>query len=121
MVWCILKENNFPYNDVVVHLVNIPFDLMSLNQIPIVREGNTHEKIDPINELVEGENSLDQYRVSANESALIPTIPCEASEESISMAPGEGVIPISILTDKHCEELAHPHLFPTGKFGYSAP
>ena len=34
------------------------------------------------------------------------------------MAPGEGVIPISILTDTHCEELAHPHLFPTGKFGY---
>ena len=34
------------------------------------------------------------------------------------MAPSEGVIPISILTDTHCEELAHPHLFPTGKFGY---
>ena len=25
---------------------------------------------------------------------------------------------MSILTDKHCEELAHQHLFPTGKFGY---
>ena len=37
------------------------------------------------------------------------------------MAPGEGVTPISILTDQHCEELAHPHIFPTGKFGYSAP
>ena len=74
-----------------------------------------------IDELEEGENPLDQYRVSANESALIPTIPCEASEESITMAPCEGVTPISILTDKHCEELAHPHLFPTGKFGYSVP
>ena len=105
----------------MVHLDIIPFDLMSLDQIPIVREGNTHEEIDPIDELEEGENPVDQYRVSANESALIPTIPCEASEESITMAPGEGVTPISILTDKHCEELAHPHLFPTGKFGYSAP
>ena len=85
---------------------------MSLDQIPIVREGNTHEEIDSIDELVEGENPLDKYRVSANERALIPTIPCEASEESITMAPGEGVTPISILTDKHCEELAHPHLFP---------
>ena len=92
---------------------------MSLNQIPIVREGNTHEEIDPIDELEEDENLLDQYRVSTNESTLIPTIPCEASDESITMAPG--VTPISILTDKHCEELAHPHLFPTGKFGYSAP
>ena len=25
---------------------------------------------------------------------------------------------MSILTDKHWEELAHPHLFPTGKLGY---
>ena len=37
------------------------------------------------------------------------------------MAPGEGVTPISLLTDTNCEELAHPHLFPTGKLGYSAP
>ena len=43
-----LKENNFLYNDVVVHLDNIPFDLMSLDQIPIVREGNTREEIDLI-------------------------------------------------------------------------
>ena len=50
-----LKENNFLYNDVVVHLDNIPFDLMSLDQIRIVREGNTHEEIDPIDELEEGE------------------------------------------------------------------
>ena len=34
------------------------------------------------------------------------------------MAPGECVIPISILTDTHCEELANVLLFPTGKFGY---
>ena len=74
-----LNNLNFLYNDVVVHLDNIPFDLMFLDQIPIVREGNTHEEIDPIDELEEGENPLDQYRVSANESALIPTIPCEAS------------------------------------------
>ena len=33
------------------------------------------------------------------------------------MAPGEGVMPISILTDTR-DELAHPHLFQTGKFGY---
>ena len=96
----------------MVPLDNIHFDLMSLDQIPIVREGNTHEEIDPIDEVEEGKNPLDQYKVSANESALIPTIPCEASEEIITMAPGKGVTPIYILTDKHCEELAHPHLFP---------
>ena len=34
------------------------------------------------------------------------------------MAPGEGLIPISILTDTHCEKLAHPYLFQMCKFGY---
>ena len=38
--------------------------------------------------------------------------------EEISLAPGEGKQPTSILTDEYCEELSHPHLFPTGKFGY---
>ena len=39
-------------------------------------------------------------------------------EQSIAIAPGEGKKPISILNDIYCEEKAHPHLFPTGKFGY---
>ena len=46
------------------------------------------------------------------------TVPCELNEENITVAPGEGLRPISILTDKYCEELAHPYLFPTGNFGY---
>ena len=25
---------------------------------------------------------------------------------------------VSLLAHKCCEELSHPHLFPTGKFGY---
>ena len=60
---------------------------------------------------------MDQYRIGENESALIPTVPCEINEENITVASGEGLKPISILTDKHCEELAHPYLFLTGKFG----
>jgi hypothetical protein len=31
---------------------------------------------------------------------------------------GEGVQPLNVLEDEFCEELAHPYLFPTGKFGY---
>ena len=34
------------------------------------------------------------------------------------MAPGQGKTPVSILNDDHCEELAFPYLFPTGRFGY---
>ena len=38
--------------------------------------------------------------------------------EDISIAPGEGTKPMSILMDEKCEELAHLSLFSTGKFGY---
>ena len=40
--------------------------------------------------------------------------------ENVIIAPGEGKFPISLLNDQYCKELAHPHLFPTGKFGYKA-
>ena len=38
-------------------------------------------------------------------------------EEGIVVAPGEGKKPVSILNEKFCEELGHPHLFPTGQYG----
>ena len=61
------------------------------------------------------ENPLDTYRCSANETILVNTS-CE--NEFISIAPGENVMPESLTNDKFCEELSHPHLFPTGKFGF---
>ena len=36
----------------------------------------------------------------------------------VSVAPGEGKKLMLIIKDKYCEELAFPHLFPTGKYGY---
>ena len=35
------------------------------------------------------------------------------SIEDLVIAPGEDVLPMSLLMDDKCEELAHPHLFPT--------
>ena len=71
----------------------MPVDLLCLDEIPVVREVDTQEET----ELEEDENPQDQYR--ANEITSIPTIPCETSEESVTMAPGEGVLLIFILTD----------------------
>ena len=34
-------------------------------------------------------------------------------------APGEGKNSLSLLNDTYFEELAHPHLFPTEKFGFN--
>ncbi|WAR27346.1 hypothetical protein MAR_013050 [Mya arenaria] len=40
-------------------------------------------------------------------------------ESVLSIAPGEGKIPISVAQDQYAEEMAFPQLFPTGKFGLS--
>ena len=39
--------------------------------------------------------------------------------EIFNIAPGENKHPVSFMTDKHCEELAFPVLFPKGRFGYT--
>ena len=38
--------------------------------------------------------------------------------EIYNIAPGESRHPVSIMTDKKCEELVFPVLFPKGRFGY---
>ena len=69
--------------------------------------------------LEEGENPLAVSHSPLLETTITmetPTI-CEL-KESIVIATGEGKKPISILNDIYCEEIAHPHLFPTVRFGY---
>ena len=61
------------------------------------------------------DNPLDNFRLGATETMLVSNLP---PIEDLVIAPGEDVQPMSILMDEKCEELAHPHLFPTGKFGY---
>ena len=41
-----------------------------------------------------------------------------AGNEIFSIAPGEGKHPVHFMTDKLCEEMAFPTLFPTDKFGF---
>ena len=41
-----------------------------------------------------------------------------AGNEIFSIAPGEGKHPVHFMTDRLCEEMAFPTLFPTGKFGF---
>ena len=71
------------------------------------------------NEEVEQENPLDAYRTAATETVLISKVPVQiVDNENITIAPCQGKKPMSILSDNYCEELSHPYLFPTGKFGY---
>ena len=57
---------------------------------------------------------MSENRVLSSETALINKI----SQDELSISPCEGNTPLSIYDDEFCEELAHPFLFPTGKYGY---
>ena len=57
------------------------------------------------------ENPLGELRICSNESVLTPNITCKIDQKSITIAPGEGNKPISILTDEHYVELTYPYLF----------
>ena len=91
------------------------------NDIQFVDE-NTLQFIHPCENRDESEydkkNPLNAYKTLANET-LVSEIPnVVIDEENTILAPGEGEIPYSLTNDEYCEELSHPHLFPTGKFGY---
>ena len=42
------------------------------------------------------------------------------NKENVIIALGQSKIPVSILSDKFCEEQVFPYLLPTGRFGYNA-
>ena len=70
-----------------------------------------------------GEETLDdplsEFRTLSVETTFVSKIPSASEmEEGIVVAPGEGKKPVSILNDKFCAELSHPHLFTTAQYGY---
>ena len=83
-----------------------------------------HDK--PINvtlETAEEQDVLDdplpKFKAVSDETTVISEIRSATDiEKAFTVTPGEGKQPRTLLSDEFCEELAHPHLFPTGKFGY---
>ena len=51
----------------------------------------------------------------------ISEIPSITNDENVTIAPGQGKKPVSILNDEFFEEHAFPYLLPKGKFRYKAP
>ena len=130
------------YNNITIDINNISANLRGLGQnysalgtecdkdensstdIPNsekhITNDDTEERDDPLNE----------YRQPTNETCLQPVLPdypvtiqqdagnCSLGNEVYNIAPGENRHPVSIMTDKSCEELAFPVLFPKGRFGY---
>ena len=113
-----LKINNPLYNDVSIDMNQISQELLSFNENPSSNSENTSIDSTIMGELEEEENPQDVYRTASNETIMSSKIPVQLSDNTISIAPGEGKVPLPIFQDEHCEEMAFPYLFPNGKFGY---
>ena len=80
---------------------------------------------EPINvtlETAEEQDVLDdplaKFKTVSGETTVISEIPSATDiEEAFIVTPGEGRKPRTFLGDEFCEELAHSHLFLTGKLG----
>ena len=135
-----LKTNNPLYTDIVIDLDAIPQYWVNMinNDDELGNDGKKDEivitdgnEIHFVNEqsiptiqdgLLKEEdiNPLDNFRLSASETAYVPDLAFDIVDSSnVIIAPGENKKPVSIICDKNCEMLAHPHLFPNGKFGYT--
>ena len=83
------------------------------------QEMNDNARSDQKFYIEDSENPLAQFQTPSAETTITTEIPTlDELEEGIVIAPGEDKKPLSILHDDYCEEMAHPHLFPTDKFGY---
>ena len=139
-----LQMNNPLYANISIDITNIDSRLTGLNQSEesldsnpsdvqssTVNRGSNDEAVDDNPE--EQEDPLNEHRAATNETCLqsvIPDYPViveQQNENGVSLgneiynvAPGENKHPVSLMTDKQCEELAFPVLFPKGRFGYTA-
>ena len=68
----------------------------------------------------EDEDELDLNRAPVKATCLQPANGNITEFENIvSIAPGEGKVPVNIYSEPHGEMLAFPYLFPDGKFGFT--
>ena len=107
-----LKEANPLYSDIQLVHDNIPAEFSNLgasvddcdseDEICFHIESEEKKSIDP----------LIEHRLANSETALIN------QSNEIAISPCEGITPLPLWNDENVEELAHPFLFPTGKFGF---
>ena len=124
-----LMQNNPLYN-VTTDMSNIDENLNTLQQDDTSTDTNTAAKLpaNEDNEIEENDDPLSTHRQATNETCLQPVLPDypvtlqqsgSLGNEIFDIAPGENKHPTSIMTDKKCEQLAFPVLFPKGRFGYT--
>ena len=128
-----LQTNNPLYGNITIDITNVDRSLTTL-QHEENSDSNKTEETEcntesssnvQIEDLLEDTNDpLNEHRLPTNETCLqsrIPDYPAvQEGNEIYDIAPGENKHPVSFMTDKRCEELAFPSLFPKGRFGFTA-
>lgn len=139
-----LRDNNPFYGSIIINIKNIDINLteqqlhtfseQDAKMSPLMDEGTPEQKgADDENE-EEVDDPLNEFRAPTTETCLqsvLPDYPVTVNvqqnshskshgNEIFNIAPGENKHPVSFMTDKHCEELAFPVLFPKSRFGYTA-
>ena len=121
-----LKNANPLYSDIEIQLDAIPsFWINTINNNDSDDDEDEEDnEIDFVNESTsskneteagpeeeEDPNPLDNFRVSASETAFVPELSYQVIDDSnITIAPGENKEPLPVICDEDCEMLAHPFL-----------
>ena len=138
-----LKENNALYHDINISIAQCTdnIDPYTITDIDFNTElqnascgsetgnsGTTKADSTISHDLEEDDDPLNQYRSQSSETSLQANIPHHSIDQTssdnlpgnevLSIAPGEGMLPVSFMLDQNVEELSFPSLFPTGKFGF---
>ena len=122
--------HNHLYPDIEIDYNNIPVDTLAYHNEKLEESEIYLKLLRSLDETIEVEvelsineeiykDPLSKFRAPYVETTIFSEVPpnCEL-EQKIIIAPGEGKQPISVLNEKFCEESAHPHLFPPGRYGY---
>ena len=129
----IFKLYNPLYSNIKVSIENIDTNLTELQEQASSEkdEASCEHKATANQNEEERDDPLNEFRAPTTETCLqsvLPDYPVNVEQNSSSksagneifnIAPGENKHPVSFMTDKHCEELAFPVLFPNGRFGYA--
>ena len=135
-----LRVNNPLYGAITVNIENIDRNLTEVqlesssennSEMLIISEASCEKKNTNDENEEEKDDPLNEFRAATTETCLqsvLPDYPIivernwsskSVGNEIFNIAPGENKHPVSFMSDKHCEELAFPVLFPKGRFGYT--
>ena len=125
-----LKLYNHLYSDIEINYNNIPADMLGCHNEKLEKSKIYLQLLRSLDEPIEvevklstnkeiDEDPLSKFRALSVETTIISKAPSNFElEQEITIAPREGKQPVLVLNDNFCEELAHLHLFPSGRYGY---